>query len=169
MQEVLYNQPAEKALATLSKGAFLTASHGGKRNVMTIAWGSLGFMWGKPVFMIMVRPSRYTYQLLEASGEFAVSIPAGAMEQALSVCGAKSGRDTDKFAAASLDVLPGKNIATPIIAGCGLYYECKIIYKQAMNPVAADQVNTQWYANGDHHTMYYGEIVAAYTNEADCR
>ena len=107
MQEIPFDQYAPQVLQQLPKGAFLTVSHGGRDNTMTIGWGSLGVIWGKPVFSVLVRPSRYTYGLLEASGEFTVSVPLTDMAKALGVCGSKSGRDLDKFAAAGLQKLPG--------------------------------------------------------------
>jgi len=166
MKEVAYNEYADKAIDILSKGAFLTTANDGKANSMTIAWGTIGFMWGKPVFMAMVRHSRYTYQLLEKSGEFTVSIPFKDMKEALGVCGSKSGRDTDKFAAAGLKTEPAQKLATPVIANCGLTYECKVVYKQVMTDDNLDAANQQkWYAQGDYHTLYFGEIVASYTND----
>ena len=38
-------------------GAVLLA--GTPPNPMTIGWGTLGIIWGKPVFQVYVRPSRY--------------------------------------------------------------------------------------------------------------
>lgn len=166
MREVPYTEYATKAIEILSKGAFLTTAHGGKTNTMTIAWGNIGFMWGKPVFTVMVRPSRYTYQLIEQSGEFTVSIPLQDMQQALALCGTKSGRDLDKIAAAGLTLLPGQKVATPVIAGCGLHYECKIVYKHPLDPAALDPAyKAKCYASGDFHTLYFGEIVACYREE----
>jgi flavin reductase (DIM6/NTAB) family NADH-FMN oxidoreductase RutF len=131
---------------------------------MTIAWGNIGFIWGKPIFTVLVRPSRYTYQFIEKSGEFTVSIPLKDMQKALGICGSKSGRDIDKFAVAELSVLPAQKINTPIISGCGLHFECKILYKQEMNPTHLDaDVNQKSYTNGDYHTLYFGEIVSCYT------
>jgi flavin reductase (DIM6/NTAB) family NADH-FMN oxidoreductase RutF len=164
MQAVNFQDQADAALAALSRGAFLTTAHDGRHNVMTIGWGSIGFMWGKPVFTVLVRPSRFSYQLLDASGEFTVSIPQGDMQPALDHCGAKSGRDGDKFAAAGLSSLAAQQVAAPLIAGCRWYYECKVLYKQAMLPAAlAAGMAGKWYPNGDYHTMYFGEIVAAHT------
>lgn len=165
MKEISYSEQASKAIEILSKGAFLTTAHNGKINTMTIAWGNIGFMWGKPVFTVMVRPSRFTYQLIEQSGEFTVSMPLGEMQQALTFCGSNSGRNQDKISVAGLTSIAGQKIATPIIAGCGLYYECKVLYKQTMLPSAAAQaVTDQWYAGGDYHTLYFGEIVAVYND-----
>ena len=30
-------------------------------NTMTISWGSLGFIWGRPFVQVLVRPARYTH------------------------------------------------------------------------------------------------------------
>jgi len=40
----------------------------GKPNAMTIGWGTIGIIWGKPIFAVLVRPSRYTYGLIEETG-----------------------------------------------------------------------------------------------------
>ena len=163
MQEITFDQYAPQVLQQLPKGAFLTVSHGGRDNTMTIGWGSLGVMWGKPIFSVLVRPSRFTYGLLEASGEFTVSVPLADMAKALGVCGSKSGRDLDKFAAAGLQKLPGIKLATPVIGGAGLHYECKVVFKQPMNPALLDAgINAASYLSGDHHTIYYGLIEACW-------
>lgn len=161
-----YNQYANEMTEILSKGAFLTTKVDDTVNTMTIAWGSIGFMWGKPVFMAMVRPSRFTYDLLKKSGEFTVSIPFKDMSTALGICGSKSGRDTDKFAAANLTTAPGTKISTPVIAGCGLHYECKVVYKQEMVPeLLATDLQDKWYGTGNYHTLFFGEILATYVDE----
>ena len=90
---VEYNENLEKNMEILSKGAFLTTKTGNKVNSMTIAWGSIGFIWGKPVFMVMVRPQRYTYGIIEKSKEFTVTIPYEKMNKELAFLGSKSGKD----------------------------------------------------------------------------
>ena len=58
-KDVPYNQylgEVEKQLK--SQGLFLT-SKGGKVNTMVIGWGGIVFIWGKPIFMVPVRKSRY--------------------------------------------------------------------------------------------------------------
>ena len=163
MQEITFDQYAPQVLQQLPKGAFLTVSHGGRDNTMTIGWGSLGVIWGKPIFSVLVRPSRFTYGLLEASGEFTVSVPLTDMSKALGICGSKSGRDIDKFAAAELQKMQGIKISTPVIGGAGLHYECKVLFKQPMNPALLDPaINAASYSSGDYHTIYYGLIEASW-------
>lgn len=165
-KDVAYNEYAKETIEILSKGAFLTTTVNGVTNTMTIAWGNLGFMWGKPVFTAMVRPSRFTYQCLEQSGEFTVSIPLKDMSKALGICGSQSGRDGNKLAAANLTTNPGKKISTPVIADCGLHYECKVVYKQEMIPEQlATDLQEKWYAQGNYHTLFFGEILATYIDE----
>lgn len=165
-QPVAYNEQITRGLDILSKGAFLTSAHGGKTNAMTIAWGSYCFAWGKPVFMAMIRPSRFSHDLVEASGEFTISIPYSDMKQALGICGSTSGRDGDKVAAAGLKLLPAEQTQTPVINTPGLHYECKVICRQQMASAGtSEQVKSQFYASGDFHTLYFGEIVASYVIE----
>ena len=163
MQNIPFEQYAPQVLKQLPKGAFLTVSHSGRDNTMTIGWGSLGVVWGKPIFSVLVRPSRYTFGLLEASGEFTVSVPLTDMTKALAICGSQSGRDIDKFAAAGLQKLPGIKLATPVIAGAGLHYECKVVFSQPMDPTRLDaELGGTCYPCGDHHTIYYGLIEACW-------
>ncbi|MDR3592738.1 MAG: flavin reductase family protein [Negativicutes bacterium] len=165
-REISCNEYAGKVLDMIEKGAFLTTATDNKTNTMTIGWGSVGVIWGKPIFTVLVRQSRFTRDLIEESGEFTVSIPFGDMREALNFCGSKSGRDFNKFNAAGLVLEPGKKVATPVIAGCNLHYECKIVYKQPMIPTALDRgYQNRCYKKGDYHTMYFGEIIAAYVTE----
>lgn len=165
-KDVLYSQYSDQILEILTKGAFLTTSHNGKVNTMTIGWGSVSRIWQKPIFLVLVRYSRFTYELIEKSTEFTVSIPLKDMQAALTLCGTKSGRDIDKIAAAGLSTVPGKKVSVPVIASCGLHYECKIVYKQAMAPDLLDsEYQKACYPNGDYHTLYFGEIVATYVDE----
>jgi flavin reductase (DIM6/NTAB) family NADH-FMN oxidoreductase RutF len=36
----------------------VTADAAGKPNVMTIGWGAIGSIWGRPTFVVLVKPSR---------------------------------------------------------------------------------------------------------------
>ncbi|ABO51040.1 conserved hypothetical protein [Desulforamulus reducens MI-1] len=167
-EDVKFNDHLRELLEQLPKGAFLTVKDDQDRvNTMTIGWGTLGFMWQKPVFMVMVRPSRYTYQLIENAKDFTVSIPLNKdLKKALAACGTKSGRDIDKFKECNLTPEQGKVVNSPIIGECDLHYECKLVYQQVMEPALVDpSIKKLAYAKGDYHVMYYGEIVASYVKE----
>ena len=76
MADVDYKQPIPAVIERLSKeGVFLNSAFEDKKNTMTIGWGSIGVIWGRPVFIVTVRYSRHTYELINKSGVFTVSIP----------------------------------------------------------------------------------------------
>lgn len=155
----------EKGMEKLHKrGAFLTVKSGEKVNTMTISWGSIGFIWGKPTLTALVRQSRFTHELIEKADSFTISIPYGdEMKAALGICGTKSGRDIDKVAEAGIKFVSSNEVSSPVVDGCNMYYECKIVYKQDMDEnLVSPEVKERSYAKGDYHTMYYGEIVSCY-------
>lgn len=159
-------------LKNIDKGILLTTAADGKRDTMVIGWGSMGVVWSKPVFKVLVRESRYTKELLDKNGEFTVNVPLAAVDKnIIAVCGTKSGRDLDKFKALGLHIQEGQTVAVPAIKELPLTLECKVIYKQEQDPNAIDlDCYARFYAQGtrnqgDHHTVYYGEITAAYIIE----
>ncbi len=163
MREQFYLDNIKELMETLKKGAFLTVQTGDRINTMTIGWATVGHVWRKDVLMVAVRDSRFTFELIEKSSDFTVTIPvAGAAKEALAFCGTKSGRDHDKFAACSLKTRPGTSTESPIIDIPGVHYECKIIYKSAMNPRFLDSELEKLYPARDYHTLYFGEILACY-------
>lgn len=169
MKKIKYNQLAEEALDAIADGgAFLTVKTEEDVNTMTIGWGSISYMWGQPVFIAMVRDSRYTYDLIETTNQFTVSIPFGdAMKEELTFCGTKSGRDYDKFTECDLDVTAAENVKSPLVNGCDLHYECQLKFKQEMDPDNLDPaLDEQWYSSDEgYHTLYFGKIVASYQEE----
>lgn len=164
MRKVEYNTVANEALEQLSAGAFLTTKYKGEVNTMTIAWGNIGFMWQKPIFTVMVRPSRHTYKMIDHSESFTVSLPVdNDMKQALGYCGSKSGKDIDKIKELGLTLLEGQSVDTPIIGECSLHFECKIVAKQELKPeCVSSDIEERAYNTGDLHTLFYGEIVECY-------
>jgi flavin reductase (DIM6/NTAB) family NADH-FMN oxidoreductase RutF len=153
---------AQTAVENIKKGAFLTVQAGDRLNTMTIGWATIGFCWQKPVFMVAVRDSRHTFGIIEDAADFTVSIPAGDMHKETLFCGTKSGRDMDKFAACGLTIAPGRRVVSPIIDLPGLHYECRIVYKSAMDPAHLIPDYESVYPQKDYHTLYFGEILDCY-------
>lgn len=156
----------EKGMEYLHKrGAFLTVKDNNIVNTMTISWGNIGFEWNRPIFTVLVRKSRYTHELLENCNEFTISIPTNdELKRALALCGTKSGRDTNKFDECNLSLDDSKELTTPVIGNCQVYYECKVVYKQDMDlNLLKDDIKSSSYKDGDYHTIYYGEIVSCYS------
>lgn len=150
------------------QGAFLTVKAGDTVNVTTVSWGNIGFEWGRPVFTIMIRKSRFAHELLQDSNEFTISIPTTpTMKKALGVCGSKSGRKVDKFKEANITAYKSKKLDTPVIKEADIFYECRIVYRHKIDPdILQGDIDKTSYLDGDYHEIFYGEIVDAYTKDA---
>ena len=148
----------------LENGVLLaSAGSDGRRNVMTIGWGLIGVLWREPVFMVAVRDSRYTLELIEETNEFTVNIPRDDMGEAIKVSGNVSGRDHDKFKETGLTAVEAKNVQAPIISECLLHFECKVIGKTQVTPARlSKEVLQGCYPRDDYHTLYYGKILSVY-------
>ena len=76
MKTVGFFDNYDKIIKALTNGAFLTVKdRAGNINTMSIAWATLGIAWKVPVLMVMVRPSRYTFGLIENADDFTVTFP----------------------------------------------------------------------------------------------
>ena len=163
---------AGKILEVMDKGILMTTAANGEQNTMVIGWGHLGIIWGKPTFCAYVRESRHTKKLVDANREFTINVPLGAIDKnIIAVCGTKSGRDMDKFKELGLETEPGMTVSVPGIRQLPLTLECKVLYQQDQEAAAIDSACLQRYytpgtRNGtDFHTVYIGEITAAYIIE----
>lgn len=166
-ENIKYNELSREMLEQLMRGAFLTVKEGDRLNTMTIAWGSIGYMWNKPIFTVLVRYSRYTYDLIDRAEDFTVSLPLhGQLREELNFCGSKSGRDVDKINECKLKLKASNIVTSPVLEDCDLHFECKIVYKQPMDPSVLNEIiKNKMYPNDDYHMMYFGEIVASYIRE----
>jgi len=145
-------------------GALLVA--GVPFNVMTIGWASLGIVWGKPVFQVFVRPTRYTFEYMERSSEFSVCFFSEEYGKELAICGTKSGRDTDKIATCRFHMEKGILIPTPDVRESMFHYECRILHKHRLDPATLSRdIIEKYYPKSDFHMVYYGEILGTYINE----
>jgi flavin reductase (DIM6/NTAB) family NADH-FMN oxidoreductase RutF len=137
----------------------------GESNVMTIGWGTLGVIWSLPIFTVLVRPSRHTYEFIEDSGEFTVNVPGPDMTGFVDFCGARSGRDVDKFAQHHISTRPGRMVSSVTIDACPWVYECRVVHKNDVLPAAcAEKVLTGYYSGGDFHRVYYGEVLGVFAS-----
>ena len=166
MEKRAYLTDADKVMAEITKGAFLTVKADDKINTMTIGWATIGYVWKREVFMVAVRDSRYTFQLIEKTDNFTVTIPTDeTYHDAVMFCGTKSGRDYDKFEKCNLRLKQAIHVDSPVIDIPGVHYECKIIYKSAMDSALLDNELEGLYPKKDYHTLYFGEIRACYESQ----
>lgn len=82
-------------------------------NTMTASWGGVGFLWGKPVAFVFIRPERYTHDFVEQNDSLTLTFFDEADKDILNFCGTKSGRDYDKVKETGLRPVatPGGNVS----------------------------------------------------------
>ena len=136
-----------------------------KFNMMTVSWGAVGVIWGKPSATVYIRHSRYTKEFVDAGDTFVLTFLKDGHRDALNTLGSKSGRDMDKMQGSGL---------TPIEIDGGVTFEeaelvlvCRKRFVQDMpkDHFLYQETLDKWYSDHDYHTMYIGEIVAAYAAE----
>jgi len=114
---------------------------------------------------VMVRLTRHTWKFITEAPDFTVNWLPVEMKAALSLCGTKSGREMDKFAAAGLHPVAGSAVKSPIIDESVLALECHTIYRTDLHPEQfLDTFPLKMYAD-DYHGLFFGEIVAAVGDE----
>ena len=160
-----YFQQVNKILG--STGLLLAAGPPEKpTNAMAIGWGTLGIAWGMPMWLVLVRPSRYTYKLIEESGEFTVNVPGADLADAVAYCGSHSGHNEDKLAKLGFTVIAGQQISSGIIEACPINYECRVVGKSdIVSEMLAQPVKSEFYAQGDYHRVYFGHVLGAYADK----
>jgi flavin reductase (DIM6/NTAB) family NADH-FMN oxidoreductase RutF len=133
---------------------------GGKFNSMTISWGSIGFLWGKPMAHVVVRPSRYTYEFIDKYDTFTMCSFPEQYRKVLAVLGSKSGRDMDKINNSGLTPVPSEKIAAPSYEEANLILECRKSYYYDIKPerFLLDYIE-DCYKGTDYHRCYIAEIV----------
>jgi flavin reductase (DIM6/NTAB) family NADH-FMN oxidoreductase RutF len=148
-------------LDALKESGLLLATQGrdGRPNAMAIGWAAIGSIWRRPMFIVMVRPSRHTFKLLAENSDFTVNVMPEQMRSAVDLCGTVSGRDHDKFAEGKLTAVPAREVKAPIIAESLISYECRTIMTNEVNPATLDvDVRNSAYAAGDFHQLHFGDI-----------
>ena len=164
---VRYTDYFAQTIQRMREDGLLLVTQGadGKPNVMTVGWGMIGSIWARPIFLVLVRPSRYTYSRLEERSDFTVNVPPRELAAAADHCGTVSGREHDKFQEMRLNVAPSREVRAPIVQECVVHYECRTLHRNDVVPEAlAQAVRDEAYPQGDFHRIYFGEIVAAYAD-----
>ena len=103
---------------------------------------------------VVIDKSTWTRELIEASGRFALNVPARGIASEVLAIGNTSGRDldrakyADKFAAFGLDAFAGTDPALPLVTGCVARLECTIPEPH----------------NQQRYDLFIGEVTAAWAD-----
>jgi len=143
-----------KAYRLLNHGptVLISATDQDKQSVMAAAW-NMPLDFDPPKISVVIDKKSYTRELIEASGEFSISLPCVAQIDMVRKVGTISGRDlidTDKFKLYGLETFFSTEIAAPLLKGCVAWLKCKLIPEPR---------------NQNVYDLFIAEIVAAYADE----
>lgn len=132
-------------------------------NMMTASWGTLGWLWERPVSTIYVRPQRHTHNYTEREDYYTLCFFDDPDKEVLRLMGTVSGKDFDKM---------GYEKLTPIVTPNGsiafeeayLIIECKKLYSMVLKEEEFDDKTpmNDMYPERDFHTVYIGEIMGVW-------
>ncbi|MCM1037890.1 MAG: flavin reductase family protein [Roseburia sp.] len=125
-----------------------TADKEGNSNLLTIAWTGT-ICSDPPMVSISVRPERFSYHMIEETGEFVINLTTEELCFATDYCGVKSGRDIDKWKETGLTKIAGEKVSVPMVKESPLNLECQVTEKKEL---------------GSHH-MFLAEVVAVHADE----
>jgi len=120
----------------------------GKANIITLAW-TMPTSIKPPLIVMSIAPRRHSHRMIKETGEFVVNVPTMKIVRQTLFCGRISGKECDKFKEAPLTAMRAKKVRAPIIKECVAHLECKLV---------------QTIKTGDH-TLFVGEVVAAYAKK----
>jgi flavin reductase (DIM6/NTAB) family NADH-FMN oxidoreductase RutF len=126
----------------------VAGDEGGGPDIVTLAWAGT-VCSAPPMLSVSVRPSRHSYGLLQRSHEFVVNVPRAAQARQVDLCGTRSGRDTDKFAACGFHAAPAARVRAPLIAECPINIECVTRHRLTLGA----------------HDLFVGEILAVHFDQ----
>lgn len=126
------------------------ADKSGKDNILTVAWAGTTCS-APPMLSISVRPERYSYSMIEETGEFVVNLTTEKLVRAADFCGVRSGRDTDKWKAMHLTRESADMVKAPMIKESPVNIECRVIERKDLGS----------------HVMYQARVLAVHADE-DC-
>jgi flavin reductase (DIM6/NTAB) family NADH-FMN oxidoreductase RutF len=138
----------------------------GAFNTMTVAWGAFGVMWNRPFALVVVRPTRHTFGFMGRSPDFTLSLFPEAFQEKLELCGTMSGRDMDKVAATGLSPVASSQVTSPCFAEAELVVECRSTYWHDLDPTHFLDPRIHGLYQGDHHRVWFGDVVAIQATEA---
>jgi flavin reductase (DIM6/NTAB) family NADH-FMN oxidoreductase RutF len=128
----------------------VSSAHRGKQNVMSASW-AMPLDFSPPKVAVVIDSRTLTRELIEASGEFVLSIPSKAIADKVLAVGSQSGREVDKFETCNVDRLPASKVEAPLIDGCVAWLECKVIPEPH---------------NQKSYDLFLGEVIAAWADAA---
>jgi flavin reductase (DIM6/NTAB) family NADH-FMN oxidoreductase RutF len=144
--------PLPKSYLLLNHGptVLVSSAHGGQRNVMAAAW-NMALDFDPPKVAVVIDKSTLTRELVEASGEFVLNVPARAQAALTLAAGSESGRGIDKLGKVGAEGTAASRVGAPLIDGCLAWLECRVIPEPHIEKT---------------YDLFLGEVLAAWADPA---
>ena len=142
---------AEKAQRYFTTGISLITSFGPHgQNVMAAEW-TMQISYQPMLIAVFIHEDSATFENIKKTKEFGINVSSEGQTMAVNIAGGYSRREIDKLKVKdSFEFLPSQKIKSPMIAGCLINAECKLLTMKKL---------------GDH-TMVVGKVVAISYDEA---
>ena len=121
----------------------------GNPNIITVAWAGT-VCTNPPMVSISVRPERYSYHMIDETGEFVINLTTEKLAYATDYCGVRSGKDVDKFKELHLTPEKAEHVSAPLIGESPVNIECRVVKKETP---------------GSHH-IFLAEVKAVHVDDA---
>ena len=117
-------------------------------NIITLAW--VGTVCSAPPLLsVSIRPTRYSYGLVNAAREFVINIPRTDQLAQVDGAGMCSGIEHEKFEELGFTAQPSAYVSAPRIAECPINIECVVRLQLALGA----------------HDLYIAEIICSHYDE----
>jgi flavin reductase (DIM6/NTAB) family NADH-FMN oxidoreductase RutF len=103
----------------------VSSSYRGRHNVMPVAY-AMNLSIVPPLVGIAVHPSRYSYNVIRKTEEFALNVPSRQLLHHVQYLGSLSGADFDKLELTNLPNFRARKIDTVLLEGCVGWIECSL-------------------------------------------
>ena len=149
--------------------AVLSAGNKQSHNSCVIGWGLLGVAWSKPLFIVYVKPDRYTYQFMEKTEFFTVNFIKKSLYPKFRAYGNQSGRDINKEEVTGAQIVFMDNGGITFKEAEEVYV-CKVMARTYFEEKNLSKEIIDFYEKAaplfkqskEPHGVYIGEIIGHY-------
>ncbi len=148
--------------------ALLTAGDFNNKNSMTVSWGFMGTLWGKNVICVFVRPTRYTYHLMEENERFTLSFMPKKYKKEMTFMGTKSGLDIDKYKETGLIPVYDNDSFVSYIKDADIVFKCRTLYSDLFKKENFKDIDLFKHYKEDMtdlHKFYIAEVTSILRKE----
>ena len=120
--------PLSKVYSLLEPGpvVMVTTARHGHPNIMTMSWHMM-IEFEPPLVGCIISNRNYSFDLLKATNECVINIPAVEIAEKVVGCGNTSGAKIDKFKKFGLTPNPAVKVGAPLIDECYANLECLVV------------------------------------------